>query len=531
MEFDSDILTNKDYSLSAQADEAACGDASARTETEGTKGGAKAFGVSFDASQKRFFALVKSGILAVFALVLFALSFAPVHNVKGREHDTRYSNVSIIAMMFDTAYEWDADDAEKWNDKMDNLVKERTQARRQGNFDKYYRLSDELQILITRLYLRTGAYEGVEQVYIVRGLIGFFLIVFALGMSAIYVTSFVLQLTGRKGLSERWLSKRTGKYVGGCTGVLFAGYLMYLMLFLLAVCAKGYDFESYPSGTMVAALTIAALGTALYAAEAFLVTERADKRRLFAGITVFMAGTVAVGTLFSPALTFGDKDTGGRTDGSFFLSANVTDEAWEHYDSSLHSLSYPDKQEYYKQLLDAIRVYDSDEVDSVLISFLVVYDDAHMTNGLQAGYYMWLLAAAALGAAATFALAYGVTGAGAARTMKGIFVALAIVGMLAYLVACAVTVGLVNSNIAYLELSSLDIDSKAGMGAGSITAVVVFAAGLVASALIASFRRKKDVVEDDCAGEEEVAEDDLTPEDKEYFGFLCTAGESTALSV
>lgn len=59
-----------------------------------------AFRVSFDNSQKKFFGLVRDGIFALLALVLFALSFAPrlrdkVERLFARIYHSRHSGDDV----------------------------------------------------------------------------------------------------------------------------------------------------------------------------------------------------------------------------------------------------------------------------------------------------------------------------------------------------------------------------------------------------------------------------------------------------
>lgn len=90
-----------------------------------------AFRVSFDNSQKKFFGLVRDGIFALLALVLFALSFAPVYGVRSSAYSPEYTTVDIIGMMFDLTADWDdekyyeeyRDASEEFSEKYDEARK------------------------------------------------------------------------------------------------------------------------------------------------------------------------------------------------------------------------------------------------------------------------------------------------------------------------------------------------------------------------------------------------------------------------
>lgn len=321
-----------------------------------------AFRVSFDNSQKKFFGLVRDGIFALLALVLFALSFAPVYGIRISSARPEYPTVDIVGMMFDLTADWDD---EKYDEEYRATWKEFSEkydeARQAGNYAEMERLNERWYIDRTRLSLRQEGSNIAIGSYVVAGLIGFFFIVFAFLLAAVYVTAFVRTLLGKERIPAFLASRKLFAACGGCHGALFPAYLFYMVLFLLAVLQFGTITTYFVAGSMAAALAFASLGTLIFLADAFTSSDRAAKKRIWSGITVFALSLTAVGVMFTPALTMRINDYRGTASSTLLRNLDFSDEDWAVLEESVLSLTYEEKQAYVENLLRESSLYSPEE--------------------------------------------------------------------------------------------------------------------------------------------------------------------------
>ena len=452
--------------------------------------------VSFSGEQKRFFAAVRDGLFALIALLLFALSFAPVYSA-GEE--LRLSNTDIVAMMFDTAYdENDVGALRDISDKMADVEKKLSDALSEGRYAAADRLAVDYNILVSRAYIRTGMYDGAEGLYIVRGLIGLGMIVFSFGIAVVYAFAFVRVLCGRERFPAAFGGRTADR--AKAPGILIAAYFMYLLLMLLT-CVSGYPQGLRIEGAYAAALAFAALGTvvcvsgtaatALAGSKAVQGTERKSmRRRVLGGAVAFCTAVVTVGVMFAPdALTLRTDEAKGSADAMSLNSLVLTDESREIYEETLIGLAFAEKQEYMMQCLRGAQGYIlQDDCESTLFVFAIAYDDGNRARFLAAGYYMLLLAAALVGAAGVCAVA-GINDDGARKAWRGLIAAGAFATVL-FIAACSVVAGIVNYNFDWLDLGALAESEglsgiTAGVGACGIASFLLAAAGAVAARLAA----------------------------------------------
>ena len=301
----------------------------AAAEENSRKKVSDAFRVSFDNSQKKFFGLVRDGIFALLALVLFALSFAPVYGVRSSAYSPEYTTVDIIGMMFDLTADWDDEKYyEEYRDASEEFSEKYDEARKAGNYAEMRRLADRWRIEETRLLLRLERTDIPIGTFVVGGLIGLFFIVFAFLLVAVYVTAFVRTLLGKDRIPAFLASRKLFAACGGCHGALFPAYLFYMVLFLLAVLQFGTITTYFVAGSMAAALAFASLGTLIFLADAFASSDRAAKKRIWSGITVFALSLTAVGVMFTPALTIRINDQRGTASSTLLRNLDFSDEDW-----------------------------------------------------------------------------------------------------------------------------------------------------------------------------------------------------------
>ncbi len=311
-----------------------------------------AFRVSFDNSQKKFFGLVRDGIFALLALVLFALSFAPVYGIRSSAYSPEYTTVDIVGMMFDLTADWDDEKYyEEYRDAREEFSEKYDEARKAGNYAEMRRLADRWRIEETRLLLRLERTDIPIGTFVVAGLIGLFFIVFAFLLAAVYVTAFVRTLLGKERIPAFLASRKLFAACGGCHGALFPAYLFYMVLFLLAVLQFGTITTYFVAGSMAAALAFASLGTLIFLADAFTSFDRAAKKRIWSGITVFALSLTAVGVMFTPALTMRINDYRGTASSTLLRNLDFSDEDWAVLEESVLSLTYEEKQAYVENLL------------------------------------------------------------------------------------------------------------------------------------------------------------------------------------
>lgn len=451
--------------------------------------------VTFSGEQKRFFAAVRDGLFALIALLLFALSFAPVYSA-GEE--LRLSNTDIVAMMFDTAYdENDVGALRDISDKMADVEKKLSDALSEGRYAAADRLAVDYNILVSRAYIRTGMYDGAEGLYIVRGLIGLGMIVFSFGIAVVYAFAFVRVLCGRERFPAAFGGRTADR--AKAPGILIAAYFMYLLLMLLT-CVSGYPQGLRIEGAYAAALAFAALGTVVCvsgAAATALVESavqgaerKSMRRRVLGGAVAFCTAVVTVGVMFAPdALTLRTDEAKGSADAMSLNSLVLTDESREIYEETLIGLAFAEKQEYMMQRLRGAQGYIlQDDCESTLFVFAIAYDDGNRARFLAAGYYMLLLAAALVGAAGVCAVA-GINDDGARKAWRGLIAAGAFATVL-FIAACSVVAGIVNYNFDWLDLGALAESEglsgiTAGVGACGIASFLLAAAGAVAARLAA----------------------------------------------
>ncbi len=466
-----------------------------------------AFRVSFDNSQKKFFGLVRDGIFALLALVLFALSFAPVYGVRSSAYSPEYTTVDIVGMMFDLTADWDDEKYyEEYRDASEEFSEKYDEARKAGNYAEMRRLADRWRIEETRLLLRLERTDIPIGTFVVGGLIGLFFIVFAFLLAAVYVTAFVRTLLGKERIPAFLASRKLFAACGGCHGALFPAYLFYMVLFLLAVLQFGTITTYFVAGSMAAALAFASLGTLIFLADAFASSDRAAKKRIWSGITVFALSLTAVGVMFTPALTMRINDYRGTASSTLLRNLDFSDEDWAVLEESVLSLTYEEKQAYAENLLRENSLYSPEETADTIAQLLIIYDYDHMSGRLAAGYYFFLFAAAALGAAGAAALAGGVSGNATLTKSRTAFLVTGLVSLLVFLGCCAAVAGICNGTTDHLSplyeqvksgypstiTDGDEIKATVGVGACAIAPFLIALCGGILGKCLLSERKKKD---------------------------------------
>lgn len=479
----------------------------AAAEENSRKKVSDAFRVSFDNSQKKFFGLVRDGIFALLALVLFALSFAPVYGIRSSAYSPEYTTVDIIGMMFDLTADWDDEKYyEEYRDASEEFSEKYDEARKAGNYAEMRRLADRWRIEETRLLLRLERTDIPIGTFVVGGLIGLFFIVFAFLLAAVYVTAFVRTLLGKERIPAFLASRKLFTACKGCHGALFPAYLFYMVLFLLAVLQFGTITTYFVAGSMAAALAFASLGTLIFLADAFASSDRAAKKRIWSGITVFALSLTAVGVMFTPALTMRINDYRGTASSTLLRNLDFSDEDWAVLEESVLSLTYEEKQAYAENLLRESRLYSPEETADTIAQLLIIYDYDHMSGGLAAGYYFFLFAAAALGAAGAAALAGGVSGNATLTKSRTAFLVTGLVSLLVFLGCCAAVAGICNGTTDHLSplyeqvksgypstiTDGDEIKATVGVGACAIAPFLIALCGGILGKCLLSERKKKD---------------------------------------
>lgn len=502
----------------------------AAAEEKSKKKVSDVFRISFDDSQKRFFGLVRDGIFALLALVLFALSFAPVYGIRSSAYSPEYTTVDIVGMMFDLAADWDDEEYyEEYEAAFEEFSEKYNEARKAGNYAEMRRLADRWRIEETRLMLRWENTDDITGFYVVAGLIGFFFIVFAFLLAAVYVTAFVRTLLGKERIPAFLASRKLFTACKGCHGALFPAYLFYMVLFLLAVLQFGTITTYFVAGSMAAALAFASLGTLIFLADAFMSSERTARKRIWSGITIFALSLTAVGVMFTPALTMRINDYRGTASAMLLRNLDFSDEDWAILEESVMSLTYEEKQAYVENLLRESSLSSPEETADTIVQLLIIYDYDHMSGGLAAGYYFFLFAAAAFGAAGAAALAGGVSGNASLAKSRSAFLVTGLVSLLVFLGCSAAVAGICNSTIDHLSplyeqvqsgypsaiTDGDEIKATVGVGACSIAPfLIVLCGGILGKCLLSGKKKKDDAVQESKAS---VVKDDA---DEEPAGFV-----------
>ena len=463
---------------------------------------ADVFSVGFDDKQKKFFGVVRGIFLALISIVLFALAFTDVYSVDVGGIDV--GSTDMIAMMFDTAYEWDEEtDGELAEYELASIMRDMRDAQKKGDFLRAKELYDDYMIYSSRIAIRASDDNGAYGPLITRGVIAFFMVIFAFISMAFYIFVSVRSLAGRERLPARF--KKAGALP---VGVPMAGYLFYLLLMLLACTPNALAGGAVVCGSFAAALALASLGTVISVADAVHnklsscaeVSERkAARKRAAEGLVVAATALVTVGIMFCPdVVTLRSEEYKGATDLSFFTSFAMSESTWEMYCEKYIDISDSEKREIIGGILGSDTALSSDTVASKLHSTVIAYDYDNEARHLTSGYYVVLLAAALIGAAG--AAAFASIANDKARSARRILMCAGILAIAVFVAVCGVVAGVFNATYEWLELP-LDGENvpvyTAGVGACGIVAFVVALIGAITAEFVRRGRNEQNAAEDD----------------------------------
>lgn len=451
-------------------------------------------------------------ILAIVAVILFALSFCPIVTIKPNkeilnefdldeeELNIGLSGVDFIKFMGATAKNYDSEDfydsdeaealelcEEELFDALDEDYNERKDKFELSSsskklFAKYIKASYELSLTSENI---NGSAEEIQ--VIVIGIFSLFSILISSTILLCSLTSLILCILGKKNKLNIHFAIPA-----------YFGYLLALAFLGQGVIGLG---NTAIASDIIGAMVISGLYMVGLMVVGCLKIGKSGWKKIIPSAIAMVLGIIIMSSMFSTFYTAdlktdgesGKKSTNTFSFGSEFILDAICGENEKDSREITYNLSKSEKTDIINRSLSRIGYFtkkeikngDADEIAKDVVMMPLILNDENCAAGaLSAGYYIMLLIPIFVGLSFSRMVASIYKGKKKSGAIVGIYAAVLIVALIA-LVINAATVILIESNITYFKLTK---SISVGIGAGSIVTLIFTIISIIVNPIMAKIK-------------------------------------------